>query len=90
MELSTHKTKLCIFSRSRKRFQIDVNVNNVLLEVVDSIRYLGMWLDRKLRWTKHINEVYEKTVKFLSVCCSGCIIALHKQSGSSNREMHIS
>ena len=63
LELSSNKSKLCIFTRGRRRLSVDIKVNNRSLEAVDCIKYLGMWLDKCLRWGKHINEVYESSQK---------------------------
>ncbi|CAH2105151.1 unnamed protein product [Euphydryas editha] len=61
LELSGHKSKLCIFTRGRRRLTADIKINNIPLESVDYIKYLGMWLDKCLKWGKHINEIYSSS-----------------------------
>ena len=36
---------------------INVNVNNVLLEQVPCVKYLGVYIDCNLKWTHHIDHV---------------------------------
>lgn len=67
LDISAHKSKFCLYSRGHRKHQIQLNVNNSPLSCEANIRYLGMWLDRSLRWGRHINEVSEKTQKFLNI-----------------------
>lgn len=67
LDISTNKSKFCLFSRGHRHHQIVLKVNNLPLDCEPSIRYLGIWLDRSLRWSRHINEVCEKTQKFLNI-----------------------
>ncbi|XP_013183181.2 probable RNA-directed DNA polymerase from transposon BS [Amyelois transitella] len=71
LSVSHRKTKMCIFSRGqRKRLSADdtaLRVKEFKIEIVDSVKYLGMWFDRGLKWGKHINYTYEKTCKFLNI-----------------------
>lgn len=66
--ISPHKCKICIFSRGwRRQNQIEIKIDNYQLPLVDNIKYLGMWLDRSLRWGKHINETCQKINKHLGM-----------------------
>lgn len=67
LHISTNKTKFCLYTRGHKRHQIELNVNNIPLSREANIKYLGIWLDRSLRWGKHVNEVSEKSLKFLNI-----------------------
>lgn len=69
LEISPTKSKLCLFSKGRKysRFPIEINLNGINLPVVDCVKYLGLWMDCSLRWGKHLNEIVEKTHKFVNV-----------------------
>ncbi|KAG7300559.1 hypothetical protein JYU34_014851 [Plutella xylostella] len=67
LQISCTKTKLCLFTRGFRRYQVQVHLNNVPLQLVDSVKYLGLWLDRSLRWGRHINEISQKTVNFLNL-----------------------
>lgn len=67
LRLSNSKSKLCIFSRGFRRQNITLKINNSALELVDSYKYLGLWLDRSLRWGRHVNEVVRKSQKYLNI-----------------------
>lgn len=68
LNLSTSKTKICVFSKGRRRNTINLKINDGLsINIVENIKYLGMWLDRSLLWNKHINEIAEKSFKFLNI-----------------------
>jgi ribonuclease HI len=67
LELAPMKTKVCLFSRGRRIQHINLSINGCALTLSEVVRYLGMWLDRSLRWKKHINEIAEKTRKFLNI-----------------------
>lgn len=68
LEISPSKSKVCIFKRGyKKETTISILVNDMPLEIVDNIRYLGLWLDRTLKWSKHIAELVTKCSKSLRV-----------------------
>ncbi|KAG6439246.1 hypothetical protein O3G_MSEX000613 [Manduca sexta] len=50
-------------------------MNGNALEVVDRVKYLGMWLDCNLRWGTHIDYIVQK--------CSGFLNPLKVLAGSS-------
>lgn len=67
LNVSYRKSKIVIFSRGRRNAHINIRVDDNCLQQVDSVRYLGMYLDRSLKWGKHINETREKLSKFINV-----------------------
>lgn len=67
LEISALKSKICIFQNKFVRDPVSISVSGISLEVVDCVKYLGIWLDRKLRWSKQINELREKSSKVLNV-----------------------
>lgn len=67
LSLSANKSKVMIFSRGRKIRQLSIKINNNELLIVDTFKYLGLWLDRSLRWSKHVNETLEKAMKFINL-----------------------
>jgi ribonuclease HI len=67
LEISESKSKVCIFKRGFRRESVDLKINGVSLPVVDNIKYLGLWLDRSLRWSKHINETKYKITRFINI-----------------------
>lgn len=67
LELSEKKSKLCIFSRKRRLEHIELEINESSLALDSSYKYLGIWLDKSLRWARHINEIYDKILKFMNL-----------------------
>jgi len=58
LTLNLKKTKFMLFNRQKlksnalKKFKL--NINKVNIEQVDEIKYLGVFLNDKLNWQKHI------------------------------------
>ncbi|KAG6438736.1 hypothetical protein O3G_MSEX000179 [Manduca sexta] len=67
LDISPSKSKICIFSRGFRRQVIDIRLNDTPLVLVDTVRYLGMWLDKGLRWNKHIDQMCKKVAKFINI-----------------------
>lgn len=69
LEASPNKSKVCVFTRSSKAITHNINlkIDNTCLDVVDAVKYLGLWLDRSLRWGKHVNELSQKIVKHINL-----------------------
>lgn len=67
LQLSGSKSKVFIFSRGRRREKVELKINNDFLPLNDNIKYLGLWLDRSLRWSRHINQIVEKSTTFLNL-----------------------
>lgn len=67
LELSASKSKYCVFSRGRRRILPSIKINEQALCFANCTKYLGMWLDQSLRWGKHINEIVDKSLKFLNI-----------------------
>ena len=67
MKISTSKSKITVFKKGINRFPVKIYINGKMLEVVENVKYLGCWLDRSLRWSKQINELQGKILKFLNV-----------------------
>ncbi|XP_045775115.1 uncharacterized protein LOC123874015 [Maniola jurtina] len=75
LELSVKKSKFCIFSRGHRRQRVELKVDTFSLELVEVYKYLGLWLDKSLRWGKHIGETVIKVQK--------CFNLLNVLAGSS-------
>ena len=44
---------------------VKIKINNVTLEKVKSVKYLGLILDENLRWDNHIEYIKEKISPFI-------------------------
>ena len=67
LRISASKSALCIFSRKRSSLPILVNLSGYEFEVKSIIKYLGIILDFKLRWSPHINYLIGKCSPFLNL-----------------------
>ncbi|RVE49912.1 hypothetical protein evm_005380 [Chilo suppressalis] len=67
LDLAPSKSKICLFSRGFKRYNIDLIINNYPIPLSENVRYLGMCIDRCLRWKKHVNEIAETCQKYLNL-----------------------
>ena len=64
LDISPNKSKICIFNKGHKKHSAHLSIMGK--QVVDTVRYVGVWLDRSLRWGRHINEVSKKVLKFIN------------------------
>lgn len=64
LEISPSKTKVCLFKRGFRRESVHLKICNNTLQTVETVKYLGVWLDRSLRWSKQINELKERVLSF--------------------------
>jgi hypothetical protein len=59
--LNTKKTKEIIFDFSRNASQHDgVTIANETIDIVEDYKYLGTYIDSKLKWTRNIENVCSK------------------------------
>ena len=54
------KTKFLLFNKTSKNCKFSVKINGFLIEQSDSIKYLGVVLDDKLNWKKHLSSLKSK------------------------------
>lgn len=66
---SPTKTKSILFSRKHSHAELSLNLtaNGNIIETVNSYRFLGMILDKKLLWRSHINDLKIRTKKRLGI-----------------------
>lgn len=60
MSFSPKKTKLIHFARQGKRPKTGIRLGDILRPAEDHVRFLGVWLDRRLRWKAHGDQIVEK------------------------------
>ena len=63
------KSKAMVFSRKRNPVQAPsyLSLNGSTLEIVDSVKYLGITISSDLSWTKHINIISSKARKLVGL-----------------------
>jgi len=66
-KMSTSKSCFMIFSRKKDFKEIELVLYGKPLEQVKTFKYLGMWLDGRYTWKKHIEEIDKKCRRILNV-----------------------
>jgi len=70
LSLNIDKTKAMIFhTHQRKVNSLNIKINNVAIEFVNSFNYLGIMLDSHLSWKFHIDMVSRKIAKTIGILC---------------------
>lgn len=73
--LNTNKTKLMLFNRSCPRAECHIKIfvlDGSEIDIVETYKYLGIWLDSKLSFETHINTLLSKVksrINFLHTLC---------------------
>ena len=63
LAFSPQKCKVIIFSRKNKLIRHPVYFGEDILQYTKEVKYLGLSLDERLTWRKHVNNVVEKCNK---------------------------
>jgi len=66
LKFNPTKTQMIIISRRRQTPVVRVKMEGQDLETVQVIKYLGVYLDRKLKWNAHLRNVCMKADRLLS------------------------
>ena len=68
LSLNASKTKAMIFHTINKKvYKPSVNIDNKLIEIVDSFEFLGFALQKYLKWSLHIEKISQKMSKVVGV-----------------------
>ena len=65
LSLNTAKTKMMIFSREPYFEDITIKVNDTAIELVDSFKFLGLYVDHKLCFHDHVTILYNKLLRIV-------------------------
>ena len=68
--LNVTKTELVIFKPKRKKldFEFKIKLNGKKLFQTNSVKYLGIKIDKQLNWRDHTNEVAKKLHRANMLC----------------------
>lgn len=68
LKLNEAKTTSIIFTRKRNiPDDLNLQLNNTPIPLLTHAKFLGLTFDKKLNWTKHIDNVITKTSKFINL-----------------------
>jgi len=63
LEFNASKTQMMLISNKMSIAYPKIIMNNNILEYKDSIKYLGIIIDKRLNWNKHIENTISKATK---------------------------
>ncbi|CAH2089919.1 unnamed protein product [Euphydryas editha] len=70
LEISLSKTKVCILTRKYKVPSISIRINNTEIKLTNCTKFLGMWVDSRLNWTRHVLETAQKCTAYVNILSS--------------------
>lgn len=80
LTLNADKTELLFFDLLRKRATLDmsVSVNGTLIHETNSVKYLGVWIDKDLSFNTHVNNLCNKLngCKYM-ISCTQSLLPSH-------------
>ena len=66
LKFNLDKTKYIIFTKKRIVPELDIRLNTVRIAQCDTLSYLGLLFDRKLNWNRHIDNLYDNTLRIIN------------------------
>ena len=68
LSLNKLKSKFMLFHQPQKRVTIPkLKINNTLIECVDEFNYLGLIINKHLKWNSHVNKIGNKISQTIGV-----------------------
>ena len=65
--VNAKKTKYIVWNKHVYYQNVTLNIDGIELEHVDNFKFLGCWLDSKLSWNKHVDELCTKLRKSIFI-----------------------
>lgn len=67
--INSSKTKVMVFTSTKRKFSSSLNftIEAEILPIENQVKYLGLYLDRFLKWTNHVKHVALKIAPYVSV-----------------------
>ena len=70
LTLNSHKTQALVLTRSKQKLQpFLLSLNNIFIEIRQSVKYLGIHLDSTLNFTSHIQMVERRVSTAIGILC---------------------
>ena len=68
LSLNKLKSKFMLFHQPQRRVTIPkLKINNTLIECVDKFNYLGLIINKHLKWNSHVNKIGNKISQTIGV-----------------------
>ena len=66
--INTSKTKMTVFHTSQRIVQYpSITINDTNVEIVDDFKFLGITLNKHLKWTTHTDMIANKISKYIGI-----------------------
>ncbi len=80
--ISVEKNKIICFSKKNKTPVVKLKLYEQKLEQVSEFRFLGIWMDSKITFAKHIQQIVDKCKRGINVlrCLAGIDWGADRQS----------
>ncbi|XP_011313251.1 uncharacterized protein [Fopius arisanus] len=62
LKVNPRKTEMVLYTDKRKLVVKPPSIYNTVLSFSEDVKYLGLWIDRRLSWKKHINMQTSKVI----------------------------
>ena len=60
LTLNLEKTEYMFFGSRPMKIEPTLEIDNITLRPVESVKFLGLWLDQNLNWDTHVNKLIAK------------------------------
>jgi len=67
LSLNLDKTYFSVFGAGKADINFELTIDGTVIKQVNTCKYLGIMIDDKLSWQDHIDFVYNKVVRFVSI-----------------------
>ena len=68
LKINIDKTNFITFKQKNKHIQnLNIQINNLRINEVQHIKYLGLQIDNNLQWTKHIDYITSKIIPMIPI-----------------------
>ncbi len=67
LSLNLSNTKIMLFGRNKPDCNVELIIDNIKIEKVDEIKFLGVTLDHKISWKSHVSHIQSKLAKCTAI-----------------------
>ena len=71
LTLNLNKTEELLFSPFKKRKTVELKIEDINIPIINTTKFLGIWLDDDLSWTKHLTVLVRKLKQQLKLLSQG-------------------
>lgn len=64
LKINLNKTKIMTFSQRDQSLKLNINYNDIRIDETKTTKFLGLNIDKKLKWTSHTEHICKKLNQF--------------------------